>query len=97
MRLSDAQRALLIALQAGERLQVHRTLDGAKLYRLHTQGGNAAKAVAPDVVDSLVRTGLIESNMKFPAATFLLTDKGLATIKAITGSEQAPVGPRKFN
>lgn len=97
MRLSDAQRALLIALQTGERLQVHRTLDGAKLYRLHTHGGNTAEAVAPEVVDSLVRTGLIESNMKFPAATFLLTDKGLAAIKAITGSEQAPVGPRKFN
>lgn len=97
MRLSDAQRALLIALQAGERLQVHRTLDGAKLYRLHTHDGNATEAVAPDVVDSLVRTGLIESNMKFPAATFLLTDKGLAAVQAITGSEQAPVGPRKFN
>lgn len=97
MRLSDAQRALLVALQAGDRLQVHRTIDGAKLYRLHTYSGNAAEAVAPSLVDSLVRAGLIESNMKFPTATFLLTDRGLAMIKVITGSQQAPVGPRKFN
>jgi predicted transcriptional regulator len=97
MRLSDAQRALLVALQAGDRLQVHRTLDGAKLYRLHTHNDNISEAVAPDIVDSLVRAGLIESNMKFPTATFLLTDKGLAAVKAISGSEQTPIGPRKFN
>lgn len=96
MRLSDAQRALLAALQAGERLQVQRTLDGAKLHLLHRDGGDVTEAVAPDVVDSLVRAGLIESNMKFPTATFLLTDKGLAAAKTFTGSEQAPVGPRKF-
>jgi hypothetical protein len=38
--------------------------------------------IAGAVVDGLVRAGLIESNMKFPAATFLLTDKGLAAVMA---------------
>lgn len=101
MRLSDAQRAILVALQAGDRLQVHRTLDGAKSYRLHVRdnGGRADDSVlviAGAIVDGLVRARLIESNMKFPAATFLLTDKGLAAVMAITGSVQTPIGSRNF-
>lgn len=96
MRLSAPQRALLIALQAGDRLQVQRTLDGAKRYRLHARDDAAVVAIAATVVDGLLRAGLIESNMKFPAATFLLTDKGLAIAAAITGSEQTPIGPRNF-
>ncbi len=97
MRLSTPQRTLLIALQAGDRLKVQRTLDGAKVYRLHARDDVAVVEIAATVVDSLLRTGLIESNMKFPAATFLLTDKGLAVATAITGSEQTPIGPRNFD
>lgn len=102
MRLSDAQRAILVALQAGDRLQVHRTLDGAKSYLLHVRdhGGRAddsALVIAGAIVDGLVRARLIESNMKFPAATFLLTGKGLAAVMAITGSVQTPIGPRNFD
>ncbi len=97
MRLSTPQRTLLIALQAGDRLKVQRTLDGAKVYRLHARDDAAFVEIAATAVDSLVRAGLIESNMKFPAATFLLTDKGLAVVTAITGSEQTPIGPRNFD
>lgn len=96
MRFSAPQRALLIALQAGDRLQVQRTLDGAKVYRLHAHDGADAHEVAGAIVDGLVRAGLLESNMKFPVATFLLTDKGRAAVKTITGSAQAPIGPRSF-
>lgn len=96
MRLSAPQRTLLIALQAGDRLKVQRTRDGAKRYRLHARDDAAVVEVAATVVDGLLRAGLIESNMKFPAATFLLTDKGLAVVTTITGSEQTPIGPRNF-
>jgi hypothetical protein len=101
MRLSDAQHAILIALQAGDRLQVHRTLDGAKSYRLHVRdhdgrADGSTRVIAGAIVDGLVRARLIESNMKFPAATFLLTDKGLAAVMAITGSVQTPICSRNF-
>ncbi len=96
MRLSHSQRALLAALQAGDRLKVHRTIDGEKRYLLHRIDESSAAAVGAGVVDSLERSGLIESNMKFPAATFLLTDKGIAAAVRITGREQAPAGPRNF-
>ncbi|MFN3981183.1 MAG: hypothetical protein ACK4SA_12450 [Caldilinea sp.] len=96
MRLKDEQRAILVALQAGDRLKVHRTIDGEKRYLLHRLDESNAISVDAAVVDSLERDGLIESNMKFPAATFLLTDKGVATAARITGSAQTPTGPRNF-
>ncbi len=96
MRLNDEQRAILVALQAGDRLKVHRTIDGEKRYLLHRLDGSSAVAVEAAVVDSLERRGLIESNMKFPVATFLLTDKGVAAAAGLTGSAQMPMGPRNF-
>lgn len=97
MRLTAEQAAMLTALQAGDRLNVHRTVDGAKVYRLHRLDSTGAVAVDGADVDSLLRAGLIESNMKFPAATFLLTDKGAAAAAQLTGVERAPAGPRRFN
>ena len=42
MRLSVRQKQILVALQSGSRLKVHRTVDGDKRYLLHagdeTQG-----------------------------------------------------------
>jgi hypothetical protein len=96
MRLSDDQRAILAALQAGDQLKVHRTIDGEKHYLLHRLDESDAIAVNAAIVDSLERSGLIESNMKFPAAAFLLTDKGIAAAARITGSVQTPTGPRNF-
>lgn len=96
MRLNDAQRAVLVALQAGDRLKVHRTVDGEKRYLLHRIDESGVSAVDAAVVASLERGGLIESNMKFPAATFLLTDKGIAVAAKLTGSTQMPMGPRNF-
>ncbi|GIK76172.1 MAG: hypothetical protein BroJett021_51600 [Chloroflexota bacterium] len=96
MRLNDEQRAILVALQAGDRLKVHRTVDGEKRYLLHRLDESSAIDVDAAIVDSLERGGLIESNMKFPAATFLLTDRGVAVATHITGSAQTPMGPRNF-
>lgn len=96
MRLNDSQCAILAALQAGDRLKVHRTIDGEKRYLLHRLDESEAIVVDAAVVDSLERGGLVESNMKFPAATFLLTDQGVAAAVRITGRAQMPMGPRNF-
>ncbi len=96
MRLSTEQRDVLIAMQRGDRLKVHRTVDGVKQYLLHRLDETGAVEVKAGVVDALVRAGLIESNMKFPAATFLLTDKGAGLAARLTGDERTPVGPRNF-
>ena len=65
----------MLAMAGGATLKVHRTLDGRKEYRLHhLQGGS--DSVEPALVDRLLQRGWLDSNMKFPAATFLLTDAG---------------------
>lgn len=97
MRLSAEQRDLLIAMQQGDRLKVHRTVDGVKQYRLHRLDGTGAIEIDVNTVDGLVRAGLIESNMKFPVATFLLTDKAVRLIARLTGIARAPIGPRNFD
>jgi hypothetical protein len=97
MRLSAEQRDLCIAMQQGDRLKVHRTVDGVKQYLLHRLDGTGAIEIDADIVDELVQAGLIESNMKFPAATFLLTDKAVRLIARLTGVARTPVGPRNFD
>lgn len=88
MKLAPAPARLLAAIAAGHVLKVHRTLDGEKAYRLHwlnhdeIEGGMDEVAAAD--VESLMVRGLIASNMKFPAATFLLTDAGQAAAQAAT-------------
>jgi hypothetical protein len=94
MRLTTEQAQVLAALQTGHHLKVHRTVDGQKAYRLHRADGSVAGAVSAATVDGLERGGFVESNMKFPAATFLLTEKGGAAAARITGSQQTPAGPR---
>lgn len=75
-RLTPAQRALWAAVQAGDVLKVHRTLDGAKEHRLHPLDGAPARPVAALDVAALVNAGLIRSNMKFPAATYVVVAAG---------------------
>lgn len=77
-RLNAQQRSLLAAVAAGDVLKVHRTVDGEKVYRLHPLDGAPEVEIAPRDVEMLLRQGLIDSNMKFPAATFLITPKGVA-------------------
>lgn len=76
MRLSAGQRRLLLALAAGRALKAHRDLDGRKLFRLHDAAGGPAEAVERRLAESLAGAGLIDSNKKFPAATFWLTEAG---------------------
>jgi len=79
MRLTTEQRTLLQAMAHGSTLKVHRTLDGAKDYRLYSLD-RAAENVARSNVEALQKQGLIDSNKKFPAATFWLTDAGRACL-----------------
>lgn len=78
MRLSAGHRRLLQALAAGHSLKAHRDLEGGKLFRLHFTDGRPAEAVDRRLADDLVAGGLLDSNKKFPAATFWLTAAGQA-------------------
>ena len=64
-------------MAAGATLKVHRTVDGEKTHRLHPLDG-PAQSVERAAVEALKDSGLIRSNMKFPAATYLLTERGVA-------------------
>lgn len=79
-RLSTVQRWLLAAVAAGDILKVHRTVDGEKIYRLHPLDGAPEQEILPRDVETLLKQGLLDSNMKFPAATFLITPKGVHTV-----------------
>ena len=59
----------------GATLKAHRTLDGSKVHKLHPLEGDAV-TVSSTVVRTLEKCGWVRSNMKFPAATYLLTEKG---------------------
>ena len=47
-KLSAQQQHLLVALAAGSTLKAHRTVEGAKLYRLHSLHGVAEEIAAAD-------------------------------------------------
>ncbi len=74
-RFSSEEKALVRALAAGHMLKDHRFLDGRKQHMLHQLDG-ATLQVDAALVDRLRRQGVIASNKKFPAATYLLTEKG---------------------
>jgi hypothetical protein len=81
MSLTPAQRTLLRAIRDGATLKAHRDLDGQKTHLLHPLTGNPAP-VSAELVESLRVHGLIQSNLKFPAATYVLTDRALAALDA---------------
>jgi len=74
-QLTDPQKTVLAALLEGWTLKSHRTLDGQKMYRLHALTGEIVE-VEDGVVGNLAAAKLLQSNQKFPAATYLLTQKG---------------------
>ena len=82
MKLSASQKELLTTLAQGHTIKSHRFLDGRKLFRLHGPGGPLHE-LAPDLVTSLYDSGLLATNMKFPAATFFLSDAGATAAAAL--------------
>jgi len=73
MHLSQTQRDILEAMLRGELLRSHRDIEGNKDFRLHQTGGQW-RPVGADDVRKLRAGGLIDSNKKFPVATFWLTE-----------------------
>jgi uncharacterized protein YjhX (UPF0386 family) len=96
MRLMVEQERLLVALAGGATLKVQRTMDGAKVYRLFPLDSAVVEEIQPAVVEPLQRQRLIESNMKFPAAVFLLTERGAAAVAGLAEIKTLPVHPRHF-
>jgi hypothetical protein len=66
-------------MASGSTLKVHRYLDGTKEYRLQALD-RAAAIVERSDVEVLQEQGLLDSNKKFPAATFWLTAAGRARL-----------------
>lgn len=92
MRLSSHQTTLLTAIASGDTLKVHRTVDGDKSYRLHPLNGAPPREIASADAVTLERNGLIVSNMKFPAATFQITERGVQqTRRAARPSRRRPL------
>lgn len=77
MLLTVEQQRVLARMRSGWTLKAHRDLEGGKYYWLHPLAGERL-AVRAATVEALVAGGLIDSNKKFPAATFWLTPKGQA-------------------
>ncbi len=96
MQLSVAHKHILCELARGSRLQDHRDLDGGKLYKLHPLDNAPDMPIPAASVTYLQRHKLIESNMKFPAATYLLTDKGAAIAVALTPTQTLPLASRNY-
>ncbi|MBN2470476.1 MAG: hypothetical protein JXN59_07115 [Anaerolineae bacterium] len=75
MQLSTEAQTILAMMVAGAQLKSHRYLDGTKYYRLHPLDAPPAD-VKKSSVEALLKQGMVTSNQKFPAATYMLTAKG---------------------
>lgn len=92
---SPAQREILQAMLQGWTLKSHRYLDGTKCYQLHSLHGDVVAVAAPDV-EWLAKRRWIQSNQKFPAATFLLTERGRALCNGGRTQPRVPLGAQCF-
>jgi len=73
--LDPAQLDLLRKIANGARLKDQRDIEGRKWFALYN-ADDTHTHVDMALVESLVTAGLIDSNKKFPAATYWLTEKG---------------------
>ena len=95
MKLSKAQVKVLQGFMTGGTLKVHRHLDGSKVYLLDPLEG-PPETLQGAIVDHLKAQGLIDSNKKFPAATYLLTEKGKEVAVSLAASSLDPLSSKKF-
>ncbi len=93
--LTQEEKRVLRALVTGWTLRAHRTLDGEKRYRLHALDG-AVRPVHSRAVERLLDRGFVQSNQKFPVATFLLTDRGQERAAQLAEQAQSPLTARRF-
>lgn len=86
MSLPDEAQSILAAMVQGAQLKSHRYLDGTKCYRLHPLDAPPTE-VRKSSVDALLRQGMVTSNQKFPAATYMLTPEGRQAAAALRHSD----------
>lgn len=87
-KLSRSHKRVLLALANGCALKSHRDVEGVKGYQLHPLAG-PTEAIERATIEYLQDHGLIDSNKKFPAATYWLTETGKA-LTTIIASERHP-------
>ncbi len=87
--------AILQQLADGSTLKSHRDIEGQKVYRIHRLDGTAETPNAK-AVDQLKNGRYIDSNKKFPAATYMLTDKGRQAIVAVTRVKISALSTRNY-
>ncbi len=95
IKLSPTQYKVLQAIVDGATLKSHRYLDGRKVYKLHALNGDS-HTIRRTTVDCLRRKGLLDSNKKFPAATYLLTEKGKQVAKQYLNNAHSPLTATNF-
>ena len=93
--VSAESQKLLLSLAAGATLKSHRDIEGRKSYKLHPLRG-AATSVRYRVVQKLRHKRLLETNQKFPAATFLLTEKGSLIAGRLSRRQVTPLTAHHF-
>jgi hypothetical protein len=89
--LSAEAEQVIRLLAAGGTLKAHRSVDGEKVARLHPLSGPSVD-VSPAAMNQLKQNRLLDSNMKFPAATYLLTQKGKDLAAKLIGSNVRSTG-----
>ena len=75
MKAAPAQLNLLRAIANGARLRDHRDIEGRKWFDL-AAGDEKPVPVDSSLVETLIARRWIDSNKKFPAATYWLTELG---------------------
>ncbi len=83
MKLAEAHNHVLLAISGSAFLKSHRDIEGNKVYKLHPLEGDE-EIVSPRIIDDLTTRGLIDSNKKFPAATYWLTEKGRILVEQLS-------------
>ncbi len=94
-KLSAAEENLLVDLMNGGTLKAHRDLDGNKLYKLHPLSGSL-EAIGRAIIERLKKRGFIDSNKKFPAATYLLTGRGRKVAESLADSSANPLSAKNY-
>lgn len=94
--LSTPEMDVLLTVVAGGSLRSHRDIEGKKHYELTNLSGEKT-TVALKIVEKLRRKRLIETNHKFPSATYLLTGFGAQIGEKLHGNPtHKPLTARKF-
>ena len=94
--LTAEQKYVLKALFNGAALRSHRDLEGNKCYLLHTSEREKVNIGRKSILN-LRKKRLLETNHKFPSATFLLTSQGNTVAAQLSdGTGSNPLTARGF-